>query len=62
MTTSEKKDIPDKADAKQAGIPEQILSDDSLEDVTGGCCGDNQPNRAPPKDNARPDKWGGLTR
>lgn len=36
MTDSEKKDIPDQAGAGQAQIPDQNLSDDSLEGVTGG--------------------------
>lgn len=62
MTTSEKKDIPEKTDAEPAGIEEHNLSDATLEDVTGGCCGDDGRKNAAPKAGSRPDKWGGMTR
>jgi hypothetical protein len=56
MTTSEKKDIAEKAGAEKAEIPEQNLSDDSLEGVTGGCNNHNEELRR--QSSRSDDKWG----
>lgn len=55
MTTSEKKDISDKADVKQAGIPDPMLSDASLDDVNGGVFAPEEDVPAMDGSNVRPD-------